>query len=57
MYGSFLFDCLIDKERYPDLPTTIIEGIDNDDNDRKNIFDMVNNYYFERLDYKLPLGI
>lgn len=57
MYGSFLFDCLIDKERYPELSPKIIDAIDKEDNDRKKIFDLVNNCYFDRIDYVLPEGI
>jgi len=54
MYGSFLFDCLIDKERYPDLPTKIIEEIDKNDTKRRKMFEEINNCYFERINYTLP---
>lgn len=57
MLGSFLFDAVIHKEKYPNLVEKIIKVIDKSNQDRKKIFDEVNTNYFDRINYKPPKNI
>ena len=57
MHGSFLFDCLILKDKDPHLAEKVVKSIDKLDKDRKKLFEEMNSYYFETINYKLPSDI
>jgi hypothetical protein len=54
MYGTFLLDCIIMKPKQPDLLERIIKTIDKPNDKRMQLFEQINGYYFERINYTLP---
>jgi hypothetical protein len=54
MYGTFLLDSVVMKDTHPELLEKIIKFIDKPNEKRLQIFDEINKYYHDKINYTLP---
>ena len=55
MYGTFLFQGVVFEKDYPKFVEDVVKVLNKSVDERNNLFTKINSFYFEKINYKLPL--
>jgi len=55
MYGTVLFQGVVFEADYPKFVEDVIKVLNKSTEERNNLFSKINSFYFEKINYKLPL--